>query len=161
MIFDADERLRIISFRNITDVVTRRCRHRRGTEKMDLTLCLCPGWYTIEDRRGAAKMELSPLLSPPKACAVRSVRLCYWHRMARLVISPSEAKFRRAGQRSVPGGTRLVPVWSLGQADAVVVVPVVRRVPVPVRRPGVLGGVVPTAAPEHAVRASDRLPQVL
>ncbi len=45
-------------------------------------------------------------------------------------------------------------------AKAVVVVAVRRVVPVAVRRPTILGGVVPTAATVHAVRAfKDRSPQ--
>ena len=40
-----------------------------------------------------------------------------------------------------------------GEAETEVVVAVVRRVPVPVRRPTIRGIVVPTAATVHAVRA--------
>src|SRR5438046_5154934 len=53
------------------------------------------------------------------------------------------------------------PRWSCGQAEPVVVVPVVRLVPVAVRRPAVPAVVVPAAAAEHPSRGLGRHPDSL
>jgi hypothetical protein len=53
-----------------------------------------------------------------------------------------------------PGGKREFPSNCAREAEAQVVVPVRRIVPVTVRRPAVPGVVRPTAAPVHPVRAS-------
>jgi hypothetical protein len=47
---------------------------------------------------------------------------------------------------------------SYSHAEAQVVVPVVRRIPVAVRRPAVTGVVVPATTAIHAVRAFSHLP---
>ena len=48
------------------------------------------------------------------------------------------------------------PRWSCGQAEPVVLVPVVRLVPVAVRRPAVLAVVVPAPATQHASQGLGR-----
>src|SRR5690242_6932862 len=65
---------------------------------------------------------------------------------------------------SEPEGDRFNPArrpprpLSSGQTEAQVVVPVLRRVPVPVRRPRVLRVVVPAPAPDHPVRGRSGSP---
>ena len=102
-----------------------------------------------DQQRQAATQRFGKLLTDKNGRPERSPLATSTGR-PRVEFRPREANWKAAG--SVWQSIHFV-CGAAGDTEAQVIVPVRRLVPVAVRRPAVLGGVVPASAPDHPVHA--------